>query len=86
MYANIARVGSGQRLQIPQVILNRTGLRENDRVEISCQEDSITIRKAFRHRTLEERLTSFYGKPLEEIAPVLQEEYDWGKPTGDEAW
>ena len=86
MYANISCVGSSQRLRIPQAILNRVGLRENDRLEISCQEDSITIRKAFPHRTLEERLISFYGKPLNEIAPVLQEEYDWGKPTGDEAW
>ena len=86
MYANIARMGNSQRIQIPQTILSRAGLRENDRVEISCQEDSITIRKAFRHRTLEERLTAFYGKPLREIAPVVQREYDWGGATGDETW
>ena len=53
---------------------------------ISCQENFSAIRKPSRHRTLEERLASFYGKPFNEIAPVVQEEYDWGKPKGDEAW
>lgn len=86
MYANIVRVGNSQGLRIPQTVLSRMGLRENDRVEISCQDDSIIIRKAPRHRTLEERLTAFYGKPLDEIPPTVQEEMDWGKPEGEEIW
>lgn len=38
------------------------------------------------HRTLAERLTAFYEKPLEQIQPVRNEEYDWGKPKGREVW
>lgn len=54
-------------------------------MEIFCQDDTITIRKApFQHRTLEERLTSFYGKPLDEISPLSQEELGWGKAQGGE--
>lgn len=71
--------------RLPDAVLRQIGLRKNDKVEISCQDDTITIRKApFQHRTLEERLTSFYGKPLEEISPISQEELDWGKAQGDE--
>lgn len=71
--------------QFPETLLRAIGLHENDHIEISCQDDTITIRKApFHHRTLEERLTSFYGKPLEEISPINQEELDWGEARGDE--
>ena len=37
-------------------------------------------------RTLEERLTEFYGKPVQEIAPLQEEEVDWGKAEGREVW
>lgn len=76
---------SGFGIQLPKEFLEQIGVRENDEVEIFCQEDTIIIRKAsFQHRTLEERLTSFYGKPLEEISPISQEELDWGEAQGDE--
>lgn len=53
----------------------------------TVHDDTITIRKtASRHRTLEERLTAFYGKPLDEIPPITQEECDWGEPEGSEVW
>ena len=45
------------------------GLKENDRVELIQSADAITIKKASptQHKTLEERLTAFYGKPIEQI-------------------
>lgn len=87
MYASITRVGNSQCLRLPKTVLNRAGLSENDRVEISFQNEAITIRKAARrHRTLEERLTTFYGKPLDQIPPVTQEECNWGGPKGEEVW
>lgn len=87
MYANIARWGNSQGLRIPKSILESLGLCENDRVEITCQDDAITIRKAKApHRPLEERLTSYYGKPLEQLAPITQTEEAWGKAEGHEVW
>lgn len=71
--------------RLPDAVLMQIGLRKNDRVEISCQDDTITIRKApFQHRTLEERLTSFYGRPLDKIQPITEQEEDWGTPQGGE--
>jgi len=87
MYASISRWGNSQGLRIPKTMLETMGLCENDRVEITCQDNTITIRKAkAAHRTLEERLTSFYGKPLEEIEPAAQAEEFWGMAEGREAW
>ena len=87
MYVNIARWGNSQGLRIPKAILEAMNLRENDRVELTCENDTLTIRKAKApHRTLEDRLVSFYGKPLNEIAPVSQGEQNWGKKEGSEAW
>ena len=64
------------------------GLKENDRVELIQSADAITIKKASptQHKTLEERLTAFYGKPIEQIDRIPSEEMDWGKAEGSEAW
>ena len=87
MYATIARWGNSQGIRIPKSLLAAIGLQENDQVEAACQDDMITIRRAAaRHRTLEERLTEYYGKPLDQIQPVQTEEVDWGKPEGGEVW
>ena len=88
MYATIQKWGNSQGLRIPKSLLDTAGLRENDRVELKLSEDGITIRKAapFRHRTLAERLTDYYGKPVEEITRMDGEETDWGEPQGKEAW
>lgn len=87
MYATISRWGNSQGIRIPKSLLEALGLRENDQVELACQNDTITIRRATaRHRTLEERLTEYYGKPLDQIQPVQAEEIDWGSPKGGEAW
>ena len=78
MYATIQRWGNSQGLRIPKALLDALGLRENDRVEIIQSSDSLTIKKAAAapHRTLEERLTAFYGKPVEEIERIETEEFD----------
>lgn len=88
MYATIQKWGNSNGLRIPKAFLDTLGLRENDRVELTQTEDAITIKKATAapHRTLEERLTEFYGKPVQEIAPLQEEEVDWGKAEGREVW
>ncbi len=88
MYATIQRWGNSNGLRIPKALLEALGIRENDRVELIQTADTITIKKAVTapHRTREERLTTFYGKPIEEIDRIQSEEIDWGKAEGSEVW
>lgn len=87
MQATIQKWGNSQGLRIPKVLLEALGLKENDRVELTQTETGIHIQKvAVIHRTLEERLTAFYGKPIDQIPRVAQEEVDWGEAEGDEVW
>lgn len=88
MYATIQKWGNSNGLRIPKALLDALGLRENDRVELTQTADAITIKKAVGtpHKSLEERLTAFYGKPIEEIGPIPGEELDWGKAEGCEVW
>lgn len=86
MYTTISRWGNSQGVRLPKALLEALGLQENDQVELSHEEDTITIRKvtAPRHRSLEDRLTAFYGKPLDQIEPFHTEEVEWGKAEGGE--
>lgn len=89
MYATIQRWGNSQGLRIPKVLLDAIGLRENDRVELVQADDGIQIKKTAtaQHRSLEERLTSFYGKSIDELGRIESEpEIEWGTPEGDEVW
>ncbi len=87
MQATIQRWGNSQGLRIPKVLLDALGIQENDKVELIQVADGIQIKKAkVPHRTLEERLTAFYGKPIDQIPRVEQQEVDWGVPEGDEIW
>lgn len=88
MYATIQKWGNSNGLRIPKALLEALGIRENDRVELTQANDTITIRKAAAapHKTLEERLTAFYGKPVEEIDRIQNEEIDWGSAEGSEVW
>lgn len=87
MYATIQKWGNSQGLRIPKALLDALGLRENDRVELTQADDGIHIKKAAaEHRTLEERLVAFYGKPVDEIPRLDDQELDWGGKTGEEAW
>ena len=69
MYATVQRWGNSQGIRIPKALLESLGIRENDRVELTQTGDSITLRKAVSvpHKTLEERLTAFYGVPVEQL-------------------
>lgn len=88
MYATVQRWGNSSGLRIPKPLLEALGIRENDRVELTQSADTITIKKAVAapHKTLEERLTAFYGKPIEEIDRIQSKELDWGKAEGTEEW
>ena len=88
MYATIQKWGNSNGLRFPKALLDAIGLKENDRVELIQSADAITTKKAspVSHKTLEERLTAFYGKPIEQIGRIPSEEMEWGKAEGSEAW
>lgn len=89
MYATIQRWGNSQGIRIPKVLLEALNIRENDRVELKQAKDMITIKKAAApvHKTLEERLTAFYGRPVDEITRIENApEVVWGKVEGSEVW
>ena len=88
MFATVQKWGNSNGLRLPKSLLDALGIRENDRVELIQANDSITIRKvsALKHKTLEERLIDFYGKPIEGIERIDIAEHDWGKQEGREVW
>lgn len=83
MYTTIQRWGNSRGVRIPKVFLDGLGLKENDRVELIQTGSEILVRKAVAHRSLEDRLTAFYGKPIEEIERLPENpEVEWGVPAG----
>jgi antitoxin MazE len=88
MYATVQKWGNSNGIRIPKAFLEALGIRENDQVELLQESDSITIKKAAKvsHKTLEQRLTAYYGKPIEQIERIPAEAVDWGKAEGHEIW
>jgi len=89
MVATVQKWGNSLGIRIPRVLLDTVKIVENDKVELNSKEDTITIRKLAQtsHKSLEERLVAFYGKPIEAITSVEPiGEYDWGAARGEEEW
>ena len=83
MFTTIQKWGNSQAVRLPKAILESVALEENDKVEITSDNDTIIIRKAPRKRiakvSLEERFANYTGD-------YKCEEYDWGPPVGKEVW
>lgn len=81
MLADIQKWGNSQGIRLPKAILDIALLKQNDRVEITAEENRIIIRKApqKKHITLEERLRGYNGE-------YVFDEADWGKSVGNEIW
>lgn len=43
MYTTIQNLGGGHGIRIPEALLKAIGLRENDEVELACQDGAIMI-------------------------------------------
>lgn len=69
--------GNSQGIRIPKHILDQLQLEVSDNLDIMVQGDAIVLRKAFKHRSFEERLAAYNG----EISIC---EFDWGEPMGKE--
>lgn len=83
----IRRWGNSQGIRLSKEIINKTGLKENDQVEISIDDGKIVIEKVTpKYSNLKERLEAFYGKPLDDIFVEDTQEVDVGAPRGKEVW
>lgn len=80
MQTQVKAWGNSQGIRIPKEILQDAGIALEEILDISVTNGVITLVKAFRHKTLEER-AAVYGGKLN-----LDGEYDWGEPVGREGW
>jgi len=83
MLASIQKLDNTQAVCLPETILKKLFLQENDMIDITTENDSIVIRKAVRKRravkSLAERFEGYTGD-------YQCFEADTGKPVGLEVW
>ena len=80
MQAQIKAWGNSQGIRISKDILQIAGMSLNEMLDISVSDGVITLKKTFKHKTLEERAAEYNGQLN------LDGEYDWGTPVGREVW
>jgi antitoxin MazE len=69
--------GNSQGIRIPKDILDKLDIKVSDVLELYVKNESIILRKSFKHKSFEERLSEFNG----EISVC---DFDWGEPVGKE--
>lgn len=69
--------GNSQGICIPKSILKELNLQIADPLQLKIENDAIIIKKAFQHKSFEDRLAEYDG----EISVC---EFDWGDPVGEE--
>jgi antitoxin MazE len=69
--------GNSQGIRIPKDILDKLGIQVSDVLELDVKNDTIILRKSFKHKTFKERLAEYNG----EISVC---DFDWGEPVGKE--
>jgi len=79
VYTTVQKWGNSQAIRLPKAALEKTGLKENDRVEIQVHDSSLLIVPVRKHLTLRERAAGYAG----DYRPV---EWDTGRPVGKEVW
>lgn len=79
MFTTIQKWGNSKAVRLPKAVIEKTGLQENDRVEIRVQNGNILIVPQKKHLTLQERVAGYRG----EYQPT---EWDTGNPAGKEIW
>ena len=83
MEATIQKWGNSHAIRIPKSVVDLLLLKENDKVELKADNNSIIVTKANRKRraktSLEERFNGYSGS-------YACCECDSGKPVGNEVW
>lgn len=84
----IRRWGNSQGIRLSKEVLAQMNLKEDDTVVINIYDGKMTIEKINKPKylNLQERLESFYNKPIDEIYIESTQEVDVGDPVGNEQW
>ena len=69
--------GNSQGIRIPKTILEEFNVGISDTLQIGIENDSIVLKKIFKHKSFEERVAEYNG----EISVC---DFDWGEPVGKE--
>jgi antitoxin MazE len=79
MYTTIQKWGNSQAVRLPKDILEEANLQENDKVQIKVQDGNVIIIPDKKRKTLKERIAEFKGD-------YECNEWNTGKPSGNEVW
>ena len=80
MLGKISKWGNSQGVRLPKDVLNHAGISQTDCVEIAAVGKKIVISKVETDSSLEDL---FLGYDLNRYNAM---EFDWGSPSGKEAW
>lgn len=69
--------GNSQGIRISKKIMEQLDLRVSDKLDITIEDNAMVIRKAFEHKSFEERMAEYNGK-------IDICSFDWGEPEGRE--
>ncbi len=69
--------GNSQGIRISKDIMDKMDLKVSDVLDIEVSDGTIILRKAFRHKTFEERMAEYHN----EISVC---DFEWGEPQGRE--
>ncbi len=69
--------GNSLGIRIPAEILKEIQAKKEDIFEINVEEDTIVLKRKFKHRSFEERLADYDGE-------IHVADFDWGEPVGKE--
>lgn len=69
--------GNSSAIRLPKSVLNELGLTNSDALDLEIDGDKIILKKAFKHKSLKERMEEYDGQ-------ITVYNFDWGEPTGRE--
>ena len=69
--------GNSQGIRLSKKILEKAKIGLDDLLQVEVSENTIILKKAFRHKSFEERLADYDGK-------IDFLDFDWGEPLGKE--
>jgi antitoxin MazE len=69
--------GNSQGIRIPKNVLEQLNIHISDILQMEVEDDTIILKKTFKHKSFEERLAEYDGK-------ITVSEFDWGDPAGKE--
>lgn len=69
--------GNSQGIRIPKKYLEHLNIAQDDILELNIVNDTIVLKKVFKHKSFKERLAAYDGK-------ISACKYEWGEPKGRE--